>query len=376
MTMNLRTCVALSLAAVMTACGGAATAGPVAPTTKLSDQLSAIAASARSELELALSWSPGFLDAGGQEARRLADGFNKTYGMKLGVTIKPTGLNLRDSAARVIDEYRRGAKASTDVVLGTEAEIAEMSRAGALINEPWQTWMQGITNLRMVAAGGVGVQVQTRTPGITYNSAKLAGTAVPKTLADLLKPQFRGRIATTSSTSLFERLALDEVWGADKTLAYVRQLSGQIGGVLSCGDEERIAKGDFDVLVFDCGSARVNQLKAKGTLIGWSEPEDAAFLGYLYVGIPKNAVHPNAARLFINYLITREAQDIMYELEFADLHVLPGSKTFAEVDRATKSGVRFYELTTEVVESEANRSGRTATNAQIAIRDILAAVRK
>ena len=365
----------ISLVMVLASCGGAAVGGGLAsPTPKLSDQLSAIAASARSELELTLSWPAGFLDAG-QETRRLADGFNKAYGLKLGITIKPTGLSMGESTTKVIDDYRRGVKGSTDIVLGTEAEISELSRAGALISEPWQSWMQGIVNLRMIAAGGVGVQVQTRTPGITYNSAKLTGAAAPKSLADLLKPQYRGRIATTTSSSLFERLALDEVWGADRTLGYVRQLAGQIGGVINCGDEDRIVKGDFDVLVFDCGSARVSQMKAKGTLIGWAEPADAAFLGYLYMGIPRNAVHPNAARLFLNYMLTRDAQDIMYETEFTDLHVLPGSKSFADVDRATKSGVKFYELTTEVVESEANR-GKTSSSVQTAIRDALNPVRR
>ena len=373
--MNRPSAALISLVVIVAACGGAAVAGPVTATPKLTDQVSAIASSARTELELSLSWAAGYLDSG-TEARRLADGMNKQYGLKLGVTIKSTGLPIQESAARVIDEYRRGAKATTDVVLGTEAEISAMSRAGALIGEPWQTWMPSIVNLRMIAAGGVGVQVQTRLPGITYNSGKLTGASVPKTLADLLKPQYRGRIATTSSTSLFERLALDELWGSDKTLAYVRQLAAQIGGVVNCGDEDRIAKGDFDVLVFDCGSARADQLKAKGTLIGWSQPTDGAFLSYLYMGIPKNAVHPNAARLFINYVLSREAQDIMFEAEFADLHVLPGSKTFAAVDRATKSGAKFYELTTEVVESEANRVGKTTTSTQQAIRDALSAVRR
>jgi len=333
--------------------------------------MTALVAAARSELELSLSWAPGFLDVG-QETKRLSDGFNKTYGLRLGIASKSTGLPMRDSAARVVDEYRRGAKASTDIVLGTEAEMSEMSRAGALISEPWQTWMPGISNLRMIAAGGVGVQMQTRTPGITYNSVRLTGAAVPKSLADLLKPQYKGRIAITTSTSLFERLAPADVWGSARTLSYVRQLAGQVGGVINCGDEDRIVKGDFDVLVFDCGSARVSQMKAKGTLVGWVEPSDVALLGYLYMGIPKNAVHPNAAKLFISYMLTREAQDIMYDSEFADLHVLAGSRTFTDVDKATKSGVKFYELTTEVVESEANRGGKPVSTVQAQIRDALA----
>jgi ABC-type Fe3+ transport system substrate-binding protein len=356
-------------AMIASACGGTAVASPSVQSAKPNEQLNAIVTGARSELELTLSWAPGFLDVG-QEMKRLTDGFNKQYGLKLSVTTK-AGPPMRDSAARTIDEFRRGAKSSTDIVLGTEAEISEMARAGALLSEPWQNWAKGVDSLKLVAAGGVAVQVQTRMPGITYNSAKLTGSAVPTSLADLLKPQYRGRIATTSSTALFERLALAEVWGPDRTLAYVRQFAGQVGAVINCGEEDRIAKGEFDIFVYDCGSARTNQMKAKGTLIGWAEPTDGALLGYLYMGVPKNAAHPNAAKLFINYVLSREAQDIMFETEFADHHLLAGSHTFTEVDKSTKAGVKFYELTTEIVQADENRGGKPVVTVQSQIRDAL-----
>src|SRR5262245_11742741 len=187
-----------TLAMFVAACGGAAVAPPQASSPKLSDQLNAIVTLARSELELTVSWAPGYIDAA-NEVKRLTDGFNKAYGVKIGVTARSSGTSMGDTAARVIDDYRRGVKATSDIVLGTEAEISDLSKAGALISDPWQSWMQNLPNLRVIAAGGVAVQVQTRTPGITYNSTKLTGANVPKSLADLLKPQYKGRIATTPS---------------------------------------------------------------------------------------------------------------------------------------------------------------------------------
>jgi ABC-type Fe3+ transport system substrate-binding protein len=49
------------------------------------------------------------------------------------------------------------------------------------------------------------------------------------------------------------------------------------------------------------------------------------------MGIPKNAPHPNAARLWVNYVLSREAQALIYEREFSDSHLLEGSKMAAEV---------------------------------------------
>jgi iron(III) transport system substrate-binding protein len=192
-------------------------------------------------------------------------------------------------------------------------------------------------------------------PGITYNSAKLSGGDIPTSLSDLLKPQYRGRVATAPDAGMFERLGGTEVWGPDKMLIYARRLAPQVSGLINCGDEDRVASGEFDIFAYDCGSARVAQMKAKGTLIGWVVPSDAAMLGYLYMGVPKNAAHPNAAKLWINYMLSREAQDAMYDHEYADYHLLAGSRTFAEVDKATKSGVKFYELTIEAALVDGSR---------------------
>jgi len=50
---------------------------------------------------------------------------------------------------------------------------------------------------------------------------------------------------------------------------------------------------------------------------------------------------------------------VLFEYEFADLHLLPGSKTFADVDRYTKQGVKFFELTVEFAQVQENRGLRS-----------------
>ena len=44
----------------------------------------------------------------------------------------------------------------------------------------------------------------------------------------------------------------------------------------------------------------------KGAPVGHAVVSDAAALLYYYVGVPKNAAHPNAATLFILESMTRE----------------------------------------------------------------------
>jgi ABC-type Fe3+ transport system substrate-binding protein len=70
----------------------------------------------------------------------------------------------------------------------------------------------------------------------------------------------------------------------------------------------------------------------------------------LYMAVPKNSAHPNAAKLWVNYLLSREAQDLLYDFDFNDYHVLPGSKTAADMlafagpnVKPVEIGVDFYE---------------------------------
>jgi ABC-type Fe3+ transport system substrate-binding protein len=341
-------------------------------TTRPNQRLSSLISAAREEGSLDLSWAPGFLDSP-KELARYTDEFTRLYGLTLRVGFTPQP----DIATRLIEATTAGRAAPTDVFLGTEAQVNFLAKATALIGEPWTSWAPNVSTLKLVAPGGVAVEVQSRTPGITYNSQKLTGADIPRSMADLLKARYRGHVATTSGAATFDRLGSPDIWGPDRALEYVKKLGTQLGGFMECGDESRIVGGDFDVFAFDCGSARVAQLKANGELVGWSVPADAAFLRYLYMGVPKTAAHPNAARLWINFMVGREAQNIMYTYEYADHYLIPGSRSFGEVDRATKAGVRFYELTVEAVQAEEARGFKSQTEKiQSIFRDSLPASKR
>jgi ABC-type Fe3+ transport system substrate-binding protein len=347
------------VALLLGACGGGNARAPT-PTKRANDRLDTLIAGARDEGELTLSWTPGFLD-NPNELKGYIEGFNKLYGLNVRVRFASSSAFAEDEE-RLIADTQGGQVSFTDVFLGTEAEISALAKAVALSPEMWTAWAPNIGSLKLVAPGGIAVEVQSRIPGITYSTQRLIGADIPRSLADLLRSRYRGKIATTPDAATFDRLASPDVWGADRTVDFAKKLSPQLGGVIECGDEARVVRGDFDVFVFDCGSARVAQLKAEGALIGWSVPADAAFLRYLYMGVPKTAAHPSAARLWINFMLDRVAQDLMYQYGYADHYLIPGSRSFTEVDRATKAGVKFYEVTVEAVQSEDARGFKSAAS--------------
>ena len=61
--------------------------------------------------------------------------------------------------------------------------------------------------------------------------------------------------------------------------------------------------------------------------------------------VPKNAQHPNAAKLYTIFTMTAEGQQLAYDTWKTDLHFLPGSSMVKTVDDYKKLGVKFKEVT-------------------------------
>jgi iron(III) transport system substrate-binding protein len=179
--------------------------------------------------------------------------------------------------------------------------------------------------------------------GATYNSA--LAPMKPVTLEDFLKPAWKGKIASTPYAAGYDILLAEDVWGKEKTFNYVRAVSQQITGLIRCGEAERIATGEYLALVMDCTGQDALQWKEKSAPLEQMMPLDAAQQRYYYFAIPKNAQHPNAAKLYSIFMMTEEGQKLSYDTWKTDLHSFPGSKMGKMVDDYAKLGVKFKEVT-------------------------------
>ena len=63
--------------------------------------------------------------------------------------------------------------------------------------------------------------------------------------------------------------------------------------------------------------------------------------------VPVTAAHPNAAKLWINYMSSPEAQKLLYDVGYADLDVIPGSRTAKSIDALKDKGVKFLIVDTD-----------------------------
>jgi iron(III) transport system substrate-binding protein len=219
--------------------------------------------------------------------------------------------------------------------------------AGALEPVEWTRWAPNIRDPRLVAGGGMAVAFQSSVQGLTYNSGRLTGDAVPQTMQDVLKPQYKGTVASTPYASGLNHLPSPDLWGKERTLDYVTRLADQIAGLIRCNETPRIVSGEFDMLAMDCSQSNALRAKAQGAPVGFIIPSDAPLMVPLYLAVPRKSAHPNAAKLWINYILSREAQDLLYEFDAQDLHLVEGSRTAKDLDALQATGIEFHQVDVE-----------------------------
>jgi ABC-type Fe3+ transport system substrate-binding protein len=138
-----------------------------------------------------------------------------------------------------------------------------------------------------------------------------------------------------------------EAWGEQRATDYVEKLAGQLGGLIRCNELERLTSGEFDALAIACSQGPSLKAQAQGAPIGYVIPADAPIMKPLYLAIPKNAAHPNAAKLWIDYLLSPEGQAMVYESSYEDSHLVPGSKTAAKMVQLEAAGTKFIQADVE-----------------------------
>ncbi len=146
------------------------------------------------------------------------------------------------------------------------------------------------------------------TSTMMYNTKLVPPNMAPKSYDDLLHPFWKGKISM--DTELYEWFEGQmRVRGREKGLEYMRKLKAQ-EPVFRRGrtaQAELVAAGEFAVTVEVYGH-RAQEIKDKGAPVNWVAVEPV--LIHPLVGIlAKNAPHPNAARLFMDFILSKEGQE-------------------------------------------------------------------
>ena len=323
------------------ACAALLLAGAAARAAEPSPALAQVIEGARQEGKLNLEWGSDIL-GGLDGAKAAVEGMNAMFGTRVTVRFTP-GPSLPEVVNKIVISVGAGQPSPTDVAIGSDQHAADLWKKGASVPVDWVALLPGRIEPGSIEAEGRAIRIFTTLPGgIIYNS-QLAPMK-PEKLVDLLRPEWKGKIASTPYAGSWELLTGSDVWG-EKGVEFAEKLSPQLAGLMRCSDLERIASGEFLAYAMDCTGRSWVDLKRRGAPIQHVVPADFAAQRFYFFSIPKNSTSPNAAKLFVAFLQTTEGQKVTWKYAGSDLHTYPDSQLKPEIDAYVKRGIVFHPFT-------------------------------
>ncbi len=141
--------------------------------------------------------------------------------------------------------------------------------------------------------------------GICYNTDKVKAEDAPQTWKDLLDPRWRNAMSTKQATSglqFVEWYELRRLYGADYWKTFSKQRPRGFDSRVQLFD--RLSKGDDKVCAL-AEFAGYTLFKSKGAPIAMVFPKDGLPASPVVAGAVDKAPHPEAARLFIDWLMSK-----------------------------------------------------------------------
>ena len=146
--------------------------------------------------------------------------------------------------------------------------------------------------------------------GIAYNTDKVKPEDAPKSWKDLLDPRWRNAISTKQATSglqFVEWYELRRLYGEDYWKTFAKQRPRGFDSRVQMFD--RLAKGDEKICAL-AEFAGYALFKEKGAPIALVLPEDGLPASPVVAGVVSKAPHPEASRLFIDWLMSKRGANL------------------------------------------------------------------
>lgn len=206
---------------------------------------------------------------------------------------------------------RKAVKNMVDVVTSKGDSIYIMQKMGLLSR--YLSPEREFYNERFKDKEGYWTDVYPTIHCVVYNTRLVAPHEVPVTYQDLLKPQWKGKIGYNPNNYTWPE-AVMQIMGKQKGLKFLEALAQQnpvvrVGGMLHV---MLTAAGEIAMAV-PINDNNVESVKANGAPVDWARLKP--YYGDLHpIALAANAPHPNASKLFIDYALSQEGQEVVAEL--------------------------------------------------------------
>ena len=227
--------------------------------------------------------------------------------------LKPSVVRLGGSALlnRVLAEAKAG-KNFFDVVHGTGEIVLPLMEMGLLA--PYMSPERRMIPDDLKDKKGFWTSVYVNSVVLGYNTNLTKGQSIPRSYDDLLLPRWKGRKISVDSTYVTFLQGLMAVWGKDKALDYLKKLAEQEPVVMrgSTVRAQLAAAGEFPLVIAYANI--IQYLAEKGAPIDWL-PIEPAVISVNTTMAGARASNPNAAKLFIDFTLSKEGQEKLWDFQ-------------------------------------------------------------
>ena len=143
-----------------------------------------------------------------------------------------------------------------------------------------------------------------------WNTKLVKKDQVPKTYEALLDPKWKGGQISVDTEAYGMLQGLIGVWGKEKAVAYFKKLAAQ-EPVPKRGNTERVqlaVAGEYPLII--AYNQTMERMTQRGAPIDWL-PLEPAVVQVNPAMIAAKAPHPNAARLFADFILSKEGQEML-----------------------------------------------------------------
>jgi len=238
------------------------------------------------------------------------EGIQRAFEKKTGITVE----YWRAAGATVLERAsteRKANKVGYDLVLNNAGPMEILLAGGALAK--YDSPLAKNFPPEFVHPQ-LGPSYRTSIVGIVYNKNIISADKAPKSLEDLLKPEFRGKLAfpdpQRGAVAVMWPMSLYKLMGKERADKYLRDLAATkpviVEGVLPAA--ERVTSGEMPIAITYL--KYVINFGQKGAPLDYVRENKMLGHGHA-IALSSKAAHPNAAKAFLDYFYSDESLRIM-----------------------------------------------------------------
>lgn len=242
------------------------------------------------------------------QSKQFADHFHNRYPF-----VKPTVFRTGGGSLinKILTEARAG-RHDWDVAQGTADMVPPLMERNLFA--PYLSSERKMIDDDLKDGKGYWTSVYVNPVVLGYNVKMVKAGDLPRTYDDLLGSRWKGRKISIDDNYFTFLQGLIGAWGREKTVAYFKKLASQ-DPVVTGGSTVRVqlaAAGEFPLVI--AYAPIIQNYKARGAPVDWV-PLEPVIVSVTTIHLGDKARHPNAAKLFIDFSLSKEGQEKLWDFQ-------------------------------------------------------------